>query len=28
MSEQVREYMERTKEVVPTRGTVHDLGKA
>ncbi|RLG29728.1 hypothetical protein DRN97_11415 [Methanosarcinales archaeon] len=28
MSEQVREYMERTKEVVPTRGTVHDLCKA
>ena len=25
---QVREYMERTKEVVPTRGTVHDLGRA
>ena len=28
MSKQVREYMERTKEVVPTRGTVHDLGRA
>ena len=28
VSKQVREYMERTKEVVPTRGTVHDLGRA
>lgn len=28
MSKQVREYMERTREVVPTRGTVHDLGRA
>ena len=28
MSKQVREYMVRTKEVVPTRGTVHDLGRA
>jgi len=28
MSKQVREYMKRTKEVVPTRGTVHDLGRA
>lgn len=28
VSKQVREYMERTKEVVPTRGTVHYLGRA
>ena len=28
VSKQVREYMERTKEVVPTRGTIHDLGRA
>jgi predicted transcriptional regulator len=28
VSKQVREYMKRTKEVVPTRGTVHDLGRA
>lgn len=28
VSKQVREYMGRTKEVVPTRGTVHDLGRA
>ena len=28
VSKQVREYMERMKEVVPTRGTVHDLGRA
>ena len=28
VSKQVREYMERTKEVVPTRRTVHDLGRA
>ena len=28
VSMQVREYTERTKEVVPTRGIVHDLGRA
>ncbi len=28
ISKQVREYMERTKEVVPTGGTVHDPGRA
>jgi len=28
VSKQVREYIERTKEVVTTRGTVHDLDRA
>ena len=28
VSKQVREYMERAKEVIPTRGTVHDLRRA
>jgi hypothetical protein len=28
VSKQVREYMERTGEVLPTRGIVHDIGRA
>lgn len=28
VSKQVRGYMKRRKEVVPTRGTVHELGRA
>lgn len=28
VGKQVREYMEREKKVIPTRGTVHDLGPA
>jgi len=28
VSKQVREYMERTGEVLPTRGIIHDIGRA
>ena len=28
VSKQVREYMERTGEIIPTRGIIHDIGRA
>jgi len=28
VSKQVREYMERTGEIIPTRGIIHDMGRA
>jgi len=28
VSKQVREYMERTGEVLPTRGIIHEIGRA